>query len=82
MLCNAGYPTYLIGNFVRGKQAITLKHAVKHITSEPARFFGMSDRGELVPDWRRTSRFSISIGSAHLSVLRSAMTFPAADAGW
>jgi N-acyl-D-amino-acid deacylase len=47
MLCNAGYPTYLIGNFVRGKQAITLEHAVKRITSEPARFFGMTDRGEL-----------------------------------
>jgi len=49
MLCNAGYPTYLIGNFVRGKQAITLEHAVKRITSEPARFFGMADRGELRP---------------------------------
>ncbi|HVN29713.1 MAG TPA: amidohydrolase family protein [Candidatus Binataceae bacterium] len=49
MLCNAGYPTYLIGNFVRGKQALTLEHAVKRITSEPARFFGMRDRGELRP---------------------------------
>jgi N-acyl-D-amino-acid deacylase len=47
MLCNAGYPTYLLGYFARGKQAITLEHAVKRITSEPARFFGMSDRGEL-----------------------------------
>jgi N-acyl-D-aspartate/D-glutamate deacylase len=49
MLCNAGYPTYLIGNFVRRKQALTLEHAVKRITSEPARFFGMRDRGELRP---------------------------------
>ena len=47
MLCNAGYPTYLIGNFVRGKQALTLEYAIKRITSEPARFFGMRDRGEL-----------------------------------
>jgi len=47
MLCNAGYPTYLIGHFVRGRQALTLEHAVKRITSEPARFFGMRDRGEL-----------------------------------
>jgi N-acyl-D-amino-acid deacylase len=47
MLCNAGYPTYLLGYFARDKQAITLEHAVKRITSEPARFFGMSDRGEL-----------------------------------
>jgi N-acyl-D-aspartate/D-glutamate deacylase len=49
MLCNAGYPTYLIGNFVRAKQALTLEHAVKRITSEPARFFGIQDRGELRP---------------------------------
>jgi N-acyl-D-aspartate/D-glutamate deacylase len=47
MLCNAGYPTYLLGHFVRGKQAITLEHAVSRITAEPARFFGMSDRGAL-----------------------------------
>jgi N-acyl-D-amino-acid deacylase len=47
MLCNAGYPTYLLGHFARGQQAITLEHAIKRITSEPAHFFGMSDRGEL-----------------------------------
>jgi N-acyl-D-aspartate/D-glutamate deacylase len=50
MLCNAGYPTYLLGHFARGKQAITLEHAVKRITSEPAEFFGMSERGKLLPD--------------------------------
>jgi N-acyl-D-aspartate/D-glutamate deacylase len=49
MLCNAGYPTYLLGHFARGKQVITLEHAVRRITSEPARFFGMADRGELRP---------------------------------
>ena len=49
MLCNAGYPTYLLGNFVRGKQAIALEHAIKRITSEPAEFFGMRDRGKLQP---------------------------------
>jgi N-acyl-D-amino-acid deacylase len=47
MLCNAGYPTYLLGHFVRDRQALTLEHAVSRITAEPARFFGMSDRGEL-----------------------------------
>jgi N-acyl-D-amino-acid deacylase len=47
MLCNAGYPTYLLGYFARGKQAITLEHAIRRITSEPAQFFGMSDRGKL-----------------------------------
>jgi N-acyl-D-aspartate/D-glutamate deacylase len=49
MLCNAGYPSYLLGTFVREKQALALEHAVKRITSEPAQFFGIADRGLLRP---------------------------------
>ncbi len=49
MLCNAGYPSYLLGTFVREKQVIALEHAVKRITSEPAQFFGITDRGILRP---------------------------------
>jgi len=45
MLCNAGYPTYLLGTWVRRRQAMSLERAVQRITSEPARFFGMLDRG-------------------------------------
>jgi N-acyl-D-amino-acid deacylase len=47
MLCNAGYPTYLIGKFVRDRQVMTLERAIQRITSEPARFFGIIDRGIL-----------------------------------
>jgi N-acyl-D-aspartate/D-glutamate deacylase len=47
MLCDAGYCTYLIGTWVRDKSAMTLQHAVKRITSEPANFFGIKDRGIL-----------------------------------
>jgi N-acyl-D-amino-acid deacylase len=49
MLCNAGYPSYLLGTFVREKQALSLERAVQRITSEPAQFFGLSDRGALRP---------------------------------
>jgi N-acyl-D-amino-acid deacylase len=49
MLCNAGYPTYLIGTFVRDKHALSLEHAIKRLTSEPAAFFGITDRGVLKP---------------------------------
>ncbi len=45
MLCNAGYPTYLLGTWVRRRQAMSLERAVQRITSEPARFFGLLDRG-------------------------------------
>jgi len=49
MLCDAGYCTYLLGRWVREKQALTLEHAIKRITSEPADFFGIKNRGRLLP---------------------------------
>ena len=49
MLCDAGYCTYLLGNWVRERQALTLEHAIKRITSEPADFFGIQRRGRLQP---------------------------------
>ena len=45
MLCNAGYPTYLLGTWVRRRQAMSLERAVQRITSEPAQLFGLLDRG-------------------------------------
>jgi N-acyl-D-aspartate/D-glutamate deacylase len=47
LLCDAGYCTYLLGHWVREKNAITLEYAVKRITSEPADFFGLRGRGRL-----------------------------------
>ena len=47
MLCDAGYCTYLLGTWVRERQALTLEQAIKRITSEPADFFGMRARGRL-----------------------------------
>jgi N-acyl-D-aspartate/D-glutamate deacylase len=32
---------------VREKQVLTLEHAVQRLTTEPARFFGIQDRGRL-----------------------------------
>jgi N-acyl-D-amino-acid deacylase len=47
--CEAGYPTYLIGHWVRDRHALALEHAIKRITSEPADFFGIVGRGRLAP---------------------------------
>jgi N-acyl-D-aspartate/D-glutamate deacylase len=47
MLIDAGYPTYLLGTWVRERQALTLERAVQRITSEPANFFGIRGRGRL-----------------------------------
>jgi N-acyl-D-aspartate/D-glutamate deacylase len=49
MLCDAGYCTYLLGTWVRDRQVMSLERAVKRITSEPADFFGIKQRGRLLP---------------------------------
>jgi N-acyl-D-amino-acid deacylase len=52
MLCDAGYATYLLGNWVRKREAVTLEFAIKRITSEPANFFGIRERGQLKQGWK------------------------------
>jgi N-acyl-D-amino-acid deacylase len=47
MLCDAGYCTYMLGTWVRERQVMTLEHAVKRLTSEPAAFYGMTQRGTI-----------------------------------
>ena len=47
MLCDAGYPTFLLGKWVRERQAMTLERAVQKLTSEPADLFGIAERGRL-----------------------------------
>ena len=44
-LCDAGYATYLLGKWVRERQALTLEEGVRRLTSEVADFFGIADRG-------------------------------------
>jgi len=46
---NAGYGAYLLGKISRDLQAMTLERAVQRLTSEPARLFGLNDRGLLAP---------------------------------
>jgi len=49
MLCDAGYPTYLLGTWVRERQALTLEEGVRRLTSDPAEVFGITDRGRIAP---------------------------------
>jgi N-acyl-D-amino-acid deacylase len=48
-LCDACFATYLLGRWVREKQAIALPEAVRMLTSRPAEVFGIRDRGRLAP---------------------------------
>lgn len=47
MLCDAGYCTYLLGTWVREKGVLTVEQAVKRLTTEPAAFYGISQRGSV-----------------------------------
>ena len=49
MLCDSGYPTYLLGTWVRERKVLSLEQAVRRLTSDSAELFGISDRG-----WLRT----------------------------
>jgi N-acyl-D-amino-acid deacylase len=47
MLCDAGYPTYLLGTWVRERQIMTLEQAIRRLTAQPADLFGIKGRGRL-----------------------------------
>ena len=49
MLCDSGYPTYVLGTWVRERKVLTLEEAVRRMTSDPADFFGILDRGRIAP---------------------------------
>jgi N-acyl-D-aspartate/D-glutamate deacylase len=49
MLCDAGYPTYVLGTWVRERGVLSLEEAVRRMTSDPADFFGIRDRGRIAP---------------------------------
>jgi N-acyl-D-aspartate/D-glutamate deacylase len=48
LMCDAAYPTTLLGKWVRDKRALSLELAVMRLTSQPADLLGIRDRGRLV----------------------------------
>ena len=49
MLCDSGYPTYVLGTWVRERKVLSLEEAVRRMTSDPADFFGIRQRGKIAP---------------------------------
>jgi N-acyl-D-aspartate/D-glutamate deacylase len=50
-MCGAPYTTDFIGDCLRGRRLIPMEEAVRHITDEPARLFGLKGRGRLSEGW-------------------------------
>lgn len=47
MLCDCGYPTYFLGTWIREREIMSLEQGVQRLTSDPADFYGITDRGRL-----------------------------------
>ena len=48
-MCGAPYTTRFVGDMLRGRQLVPIEAAVRMITSDPAKLFGLRDRGVLTP---------------------------------
>ena len=46
-LCDACFATDLLGNWVRGREVMSLERAVHKLTAEPAMVYGLADRGSV-----------------------------------
>ena len=51
LICDAGYPSFLLSYWVRDRArgTLPLETAVKILTSEPAAMYGLRDRGAVEP---------------------------------
>jgi N-acyl-D-aspartate/D-glutamate deacylase len=51
MLCDAGFPSYFLGHWVRDEGIMSLEQGVWKLTGQPASLFGLSDRGRIASGW-------------------------------
>ncbi|GAQ67582.1 N-acyl-D-amino-acid deacylase family protein [Streptomyces scabiei] len=50
-MCGAPYTTRFIGDCLRGRKLVGLEQAVKMLTDDPARLFGLRERGQVREGW-------------------------------
>ena len=50
-MCGAPYPTRFLGDMLRGRQLLGLEQAVRMLTDDPARLFGLRQRGRIQEGW-------------------------------
>jgi N-acyl-D-aspartate/D-glutamate deacylase len=48
-MCGGSYPTQFLADTLRGRRLVSLERAVQMMTGDPARLFGLRDRGALAP---------------------------------
>ncbi|MFE7896053.1 amidohydrolase family protein [Streptomyces sp. NPDC057424] len=50
-MCGAPYTTRFLGDCLRGRKLLGLEQAVKMLTDDPARLFGLRERGQVREGW-------------------------------
>ncbi|GAU67461.1 putative hydrolase [Streptomyces sp. NBRC 110611] len=50
-MCGAPYTTRFLGDCLRGRRLVGLEQAVKMLTDDPARLFGLRERGRIQEGW-------------------------------
>ncbi|MEV4329773.1 D-aminoacylase [Streptomyces sp. NPDC049597] len=50
-MCGAPYTTRFLGDCLRGRRLVGLEQAVRMLTDEPARLFGLRERGRVQEGW-------------------------------
>ncbi|MFF5130612.1 amidohydrolase family protein [Streptomyces syringium] len=50
-MCGAPYTTRFLGDCLRGRKLVPLERAVRMLTDDPARLFGLRDRGRIARGW-------------------------------
>ncbi|MFD5476695.1 N-acyl-D-amino-acid deacylase family protein [Streptomyces hawaiiensis] len=50
-MCGAPYTTRFLGDCLRGRKLVPLEQAVKMLTDDPARLFGLRERGRIRQGW-------------------------------
>jgi len=50
-MCGAPYPTRFLGDMLRGRRLVGVERAVQMLTDEPARLFGLRQRGRIAAGW-------------------------------
>jgi N-acyl-D-aspartate/D-glutamate deacylase len=79
IICDASIQTFMLSHWVRDRsrgEKIPLEFAVKRMTSDPAKLYGLCDRGVLAPGWRADLNI-IDLGEIRLEAPKMIHDLPA-----
>jgi len=80
MICDAGYPTFMLMNWTRDRRPedgqISLPAMIHALTDQPARFVGLADRGRVAPGYKADLNL-IDLAALSLAAPRPVFDLPA-----